>query len=267
MNIFTHEQYMQDQLRRARQLRTIGTVLIVVSLFLSFGSFCATSDNPVLGQVMILLSYPFLLIGFPIWTISRGRLRRLGAAPRADNMLNQELRGLNSKYSLHHYPMPGGKLIHHLLITPSGLIAMTSSDAVGPISCNNDRWTSQSGFLDRLTGTKPAIGNPTQEATAAVEAARELLSGIGKPDVPAKGLIVFTRDPDIEMDGCSYPAVPLSEIKQAIKDAQAEMEEAREESKQQGQGVMLTSEDRRRLNALLTPSVIAAPARPAAARR
>jgi hypothetical protein len=161
--------------------------------------------------------------------------------------------------------MPGGKLIHHLLITPSGLIAMTSSDAVGPVGCNGDSWRSPGGFLDRLTGTKPAIGNPTQEATAAMEAARELLSGIGKPDVRVKGLIVFTRNPEIEMDGCSYPAVPLSEIKQAIKEAQAEMEETREEGKQLD--VMLTSEDRRRLNALVSPIVVAAPAKPAAARR
>jgi hypothetical protein len=262
MNIFTHEQYIQDQISRSNRFRSIGTILIVVSLFFTFGSLFMEGA---VSQLMVVLSYPLLLVGFPIWTTGRGLQRRLRNMPRADALLNQELRGFNSKYILHHYPMPGGKLIHHLMVTPSGLIVMASNDAVGPITCKDDRWKSQSNWLDRMTGTKPAIGNPTQDANVAVEAARQLLTDIGKPAAPIKGLIIFTRNPEIEVNSCSYPAAPLNEVKQAVKELQIAMEEEQEEGKQLD--VMLTSEDRRRLNSLLIPQAAVAPGKAATARR
>ncbi len=93
---------------------------------------------------------------------------------------------------------------------------------------------------------------------------RTILLG-GKPNVPVKGLIVFTRDLELYLESCSYPAAPLSEVKQALKELELDLGSERENARQID--IMLTSEDRRRLNTALSPQAVAAPAKPAPARR
>src|SRR6266568_8329994 len=125
MNIYIHDDLVKEKASRAKRFQTIGMILIVISFVFSFGSFTGTNT------FLIFLAYPFLLVGFPLWTMGRSAQRRLGSAPRPDVLLNAELRGLNNKYSLHHYIKYGETWIHHLLITPDGAIVMTSNDAVG----------------------------------------------------------------------------------------------------------------------------------------
>src|SRR5690242_17369703 len=129
MNIYIHEDFFKDKLSRAKRFQTIGLILIVVSFLTSFGSFSGANTY------LIFLAYPFLLVGFPLWTMGRSVQRRLASAPHADTLLNAALRGLNNKYSLHHYIKYGDIWIHHLLITPDGVIVMNSNDAFGPVTC------------------------------------------------------------------------------------------------------------------------------------
>ena len=57
----------------------------------------------------------------------------------------------------------------------------------------------------------------------------------------------------------------MAELKQAVRDLQIEMGGEREEGRRLD--TLLTSEDRRRLNALLLPETAAAPTKAATARR
>jgi hypothetical protein len=170
-------------------------------------------------------------------------------------VLNNELRGLNAKYSLHHYAKIGETYVPHMLITPDGIITMVTSDAVGPVTCKGgqagDRWRSQTNFLDRLTGLKPPVGNPSIELQTAVEAVRALLQQIGKPNAPVKGLAVFTRNPEITIDECTFSAVPMNEVRAALADAQADL--AGEEGRR---AISLTTEDRRKLDTALAPTFV-----------
>jgi hypothetical protein len=256
MNIYIHQDYAKEQARRAGRLTTIGMILIVISFLVSFASFAGPNY-----QFLIFLAYPFLLIGFPIWQMGRSTQRRLASTPRADNLLNAELKGLNNKYSLHHYIKYGETWIHHLLVTPSGLVVMYSSDATGPVRCQGtdkvDRWKSPTNLMDRLTGLKPPVGNPTQELLPAMAAAREILEKVGKPEVPVKGVVLFTRNPDVQIDGCSFQAIPMNEAKLEIRDLQHDMDTEREGDT--GVAKLLTSDDRRRLNSFLAPEVVTLP--------
>jgi hypothetical protein len=248
MNIYLHEGLLKELMARAKRLQTIGIVLIAVSFLLSLFSFNIDTTY------LIFLAYPFLLVGFPLWTMGRANVRRL-SGPQADTVLNNELRGLNAKYSLHHYAQVGDMYIPHMLITPDGIITMVTSDAVGPVTCkggpNGDRWRAPSNFLDRLTGLKPPIGNPSLELQATVEAAKSLLQQIGKPDTPVKALAVFTRNPEIAVDECAFAAVPMNEVRGALADAQADLAE------EPKKGVTaLTTDERRKLDAALAPTFI-----------
>jgi hypothetical protein len=264
MNIYIHQDYAKEQSRRAGRLIAIGMVLIVISFVISFGSFLGPNFS-----FLIFLAYPFLLIGFPIWQMGRSTQRRLANSPRPDTLLNAELKGLNNKYSLHHYIKYGETWIHHLLVTPSGLVVMYSSDTNGPVSCKGtdkgDRWKAPTNLLDRLTGLKPQVGNPTQELLPAVAAAREILEKVGKPEVPVSGLVLFTRNPDVQIDGCTYQGVPMNEAKLEIRDLQQSMDSEREGDT--GVATILTADDRRRLNTFLAPEVVKLPSAPVSARR
>ncbi|HET9493392.1 MAG TPA: hypothetical protein VFR15_04100 [Chloroflexia bacterium] len=249
MNIYLHEGYLEERKARAKRLQTIGIVLIAISFVLSLFSF------NIEYAYLIFLAYPFLLVGFPIWTMGRNAVRRL-AGPQPDGVLNTELRGLNAKYSLHHYAKIGETYVPHMLITPDGIVAIVTSDAAGPVTCKGgqggDQWRSQSNFLDRMTGLKPPVGNPSLEVQAATAAVRSLLEQIGKPKAPVKGLAVFTRNPDITISECSFTGVPMSEVREAMAAAQADMG-----GEPGGRGATaLTTEDRRKLDSALAPTFI-----------
>jgi cell division protein FtsB len=252
MNIYIHEDFVKEKARRARRMQTIGMVLIAISFLFSFSSLTGSTTY------LIFLAYPFLLVGFPLWTMGRSAQRRLSSSPHADTMLNAELKGLNNKYSLHHFIRYGDTRIHHLLVTPSGLIVINSSDATGPVTCSEDakgdNWKSPTNLLDRMTGLKPPVGNITQELDASVAAVREVAEKIGKPDVPVKGLALFTRNPDVQIHGCKYQGVPMSEVRQAIRELQQDMDNQRDDARDVS--TLLTSEDRRRLNTFLAPETV-----------
>src|SRR3982751_2024082 len=111
MNIYTNENYIKEQFRIARRLQLIG----VAALILAFVISCPISLGVNLPPLIIVFAYPFLLAGFPLLTLGNNRLRRLRTIARADHQLNNELKGLNNKYSLHHYVPLDGKTIKHLL--------------------------------------------------------------------------------------------------------------------------------------------------------
>ena len=90
-----------------------------------------------------------------------------------------------------------------------------TNDTMGPVSCDGDRWKARTRPLDRLAGTNAPVGNPTAEVQAGIDTARALLESVGKPDVQVKGLVVFTRAKEIEVNECTFPAVPLGETRNA----------------------------------------------------
>jgi hypothetical protein len=265
MNVFTHDEYIKEQLRRVRRMQWLGLGAVFVSMVLAF----VPSEH----YLTIFLAYPFLLVGLPLWMAARSAQRRLARSPSVDQALTDELKGLSVKYSLHHHPVVDGVVIPHLLIGPQGLVVMVTSDAAGPVTCTGgpkgDRWRSRSSLLDRLSGLNPPVGNPTRELDSAISAARKLLEDHGKPGVAVRGLIIFTRNPEVYLEECSYAAVPLNEVRQAVKELLADMGSGSERERDEGVSldVLLTSQDRRRLNLLLKPPVSMPAPRAASARR
>lgn len=263
MNVVTHEEYWKTLVKKASRTQRIGMICILVSFLISLvGSFTS-------AYFLVYLAYPFLIIGLPFWAMGRNNQKRMANTPRADHQLNAELKGLNNKYSLHHFARQGEQVIEHMLITPSGVIVIQTSDAIGPVSCTGsekgDRWKSQSNLIDKFTGVKPAIGNPSASLSASIQAVQQLLSASGKPDVPVKGLIVFTRNPELELQSCSFPAIPLNETKETVKELQYDMDAARESGLDIS--AILTSEDRRKLNIALGPQPSSVAPKAAPARR
>jgi hypothetical protein len=260
MNIFSNDTYFTDQLQRAKRLRNYGMLAILLSFVMSL----LAGSN----LLFIYVAYPLLIVGLPLWTYGRSIQRRVTQSPRPDKEIDAQLKGLNNKFALHHYTTVEGALVKHLLISPSALIVIESSEALGPVTCSSkgglDVWKSRSGWLDRISGVRPQIGNPSSELTAAIQAAHGLLSQVGKPQVPVIGLVVFTRSPELDADDCSYAALPLQELKETVKGIQHELGGVGSDLSR-----LLTTDERRRLSALLAPSAPPPPAakQPAPARK
>ena len=257
MNVFTNEDFFNSQLRAARRQQLIGIGIIVAFLILNCAlQFGLIGLPPVIVLIIYLLGYVAVLIGFPLWTIGNNKLKKLRSAPRSDQLLNEELKGLSNKFTLHHYVPMGGGIIKHLLVTPSGLVVMESRDDIGKVNCTSsddgDHWKLPGGFLMRFMGDGVSTRNPSADLEAAMGRADSLLSTIGKPNVPINGFIVFTRQNDLEIESSSRRAIPLDETKALVKAVVFETENDR--SGEGGVTQMLTSDDRRRLNALLVPT-------------
>lgn len=265
MNVFTHDSTDLAAARRRARLMQYGGLLAIV------GSVICSILFPIY-EALVFFAYPLLFIGLPLWTIGRNRQRQLTNAPKIKEMLMSELKGLSEKYNLHHGPVIGGRKIDHLLITPSGVIVIAANEATGPITCTTnsrgDRWQTRLTLMDRFSGTRQPIGNPSAELDAATSAVSAFLAKQDKASVPVRGLVVFVANPEIEIDASSYPAVPLNELRLAVRELQSIMAEEREEGVDSER--LLTSEDRKRLNAALGPATMSkatqATTRPASAR-
>ncbi|MDQ3704432.1 MAG: NERD domain-containing protein [Chloroflexota bacterium] len=267
MNVFTHESTdLRIRLRRARIMQYSGLLSLIASIFCSIYFYV----NPIL----VFFAYPLLILGFPLWTTGRNRQKQIKNVPRINDMLTNELKGLSDKYSLHHGATVEGRKVEHLLITPSGVIVLAANEALGPVHCTTgrtgDRWQTRLTLLDRFSGARPPIGNPSLELDTRTAAVKAFLAKQNKENVPVRGLVVFLANPDIEIEESTYPAVPLNELRLAVRELQAIMAEERETESEAER--LLTSEDRRRFNAALGPATVTkaaqaqAPARPASAR-
>lgn len=264
MNIFIHEDFMKGLRSRIRRRQLIGVGLFLIAFV---ASFAALSQET---QFLIFLAYPLLLIGVVFWFSARNADARLNAV-QADALINGEVKGLSNKYSLHHYPRIGDVWIPHLFIMPAGVLVLDSNDSLGPVTCNGnekgDHWHAPAGIqariislIDKVMGDRPQLDNPSLDLDRMVTAVRAMLDSIGKPQVPVKGLVLFTRNPEIEINGCAYGATPVNELRLALHDLEQSMGEDREGSP--NVRVILTSEDRRKINNILAPVSIPASAKP-----
>src|SRR5438552_3758035 len=95
MNIIANLQYLRRQRRRANLLQVAGMGLVILSFILSFLYVQYFS--------LILVAYPALLVGFPLWNWARGAVRRWTQAAKTVDEIDAELKGLNTKYTLFHY--------------------------------------------------------------------------------------------------------------------------------------------------------------------
>src|SRR4051794_11518872 len=167
MNVFTNENYFKEKMQSAKRLQLIGYACFAVVLVISCLLFLLNIQS-----LIILLAYPFLLVSFPLITVANNRLKEAKKTPRVDQQLNNELKGLNNKYALHHYVPVEGKIIKHLLVSPAGLLVIETNDYPGEVTCQEgpkgDEWKVPSNTLLRLLGRRSPVGNPSQQLATGI---------------------------------------------------------------------------------------------------
>jgi len=212
MNIATNEKLVKRN-RRIAQLASIsGLVVLIGGMVISFQR-----------QDLLNISFASLIAGFVLSQIGIYFTNRWGRSPRPDELLNQALKGLDSKYAMYHYLTP----VSHLLVGPAGVWVLMPRHQRGTISVSKNRWRhTGGGFLQaylKLFGQE-SLGRPDLEmqndiANLHKYLEKNLPEGNSLPEIRAA--LVFTNDQvNIQIGDDETPPAPtlqLGKLKEFIR--------------------------------------------------
>jgi hypothetical protein len=211
MKIATNEKLVKRN-RRIAQITTIsGLVVLVGGMIISFQR-----------KELINLSFASLLIGFLLSQIGIYFTNRWGRSPRPDELLNQALKGLDSKYAMYHYTTPAA----HFLVGPAGLWVLMPRNQRGKISVYKGRWRQTGGGIAQTymkLFAQESLGRPDLEIQNEIEhLARYLKARMSEEELPEiQGALIFTNDSvEIAVDEDDTPPAPtlyLSKLKEFLR--------------------------------------------------
>jgi hypothetical protein len=189
-------------------------------------------------QNQILLSYVGLILGFLTFNGGMQQVARWSRKPRTDELLDHVLARLNDRYAVIHYPAIDGRRPDHVIVTPSGVLAITPREVGGTVTLNGKRWRrSALKQIFNLGGSQ--LGNPTLENEAQVTSLQTLFESENM-DVDVQGVIVFVHpDVDIEMRNPEVEVAHINELYDYVRELAAE-------------GTTIASEERNQIVSLLS---------------
>lgn len=197
----------------------IGKISVFVSLgFLAAGLIISLMFPT---SPLMWLSLVFLVVGIVISGIGTMNMNRWVREPRADQALDQALKGFDDRYQLYNYYLPAP----HVFLTPIGLFVLTAMGQDGKIRYegNKFRRNFSLGRLFRFMGEE-GMGRPFAEADAQVQALRDLLAQAELDDVEIQNILVF-HNPRAELDVADppRPVVTPKDLKKFIRKSAAKL--------------------------------------------
>lgn len=189
-------------------------------------------------QNQILLSYVGLILGFLTFNGGMQQVARWGRKPRTDEVIDHMLTKLNDRYAIVHYPAIPGRRPDHVVVSPSGVLAITPREVGGKVNLDGRRWR-RSALKQMFNLGGAQLGNPTIENEAQVSSLEALFEEEGL-DVDVQGVIVFIHpDVDIEMRAPESEVVHIHELYDYIRELGND-------------GTTIASDDRNRLVSVLS---------------
>jgi hypothetical protein len=189
----------------------------------------------VLNPQLIIPAYGVLIVGFLVFNAGMQQITKWNRSPRADEVLDALLRRLNDRYALIHYPQMNGWRPEHVLVSPAGMIVITTRAVPGNIVVEGERWSRKGNFFVRFFGLGgPQLGNPTVENIRQRETLSEHLT---LNDLPGKefidGVIVFLNPrSELEVVESDISVVTADELLSTIRDFGAETNLANDDRKE-----------------------------------
>jgi hypothetical protein len=186
MNIISNEKLI-------KRLGRIGTITMFAGLFIVVaGLFISLNEK--YAQQYFYLSFASLIIGFLVSQVGIYFTNRYGRKPRPDEILNNALKGLDSKYYIYHYMSP----IPHLLVGPSGIWIILTRNQKGLVSFAKGRWRQQGGgFFSMYMRffAQEGLGRPDLDFISEREKLVSFLKkNLGESDIPPiRNVLVLTH--------------------------------------------------------------------------
>jgi len=172
---------------------------------------------PVFWQSIARLALLLLLAGGITAMVGIYLANRWVRRPRPEESLDKALKAFDDSYRLYHYPaLP----CEHVLLTPSGVVALEVVNLAGSFSYRDRRWKEAMTVGRALRYmVEPRVGDPVAVAEGLGQELRRWFETHldSHADVPIKVLTVFTH-PAVGLE-IEDPAVPAHRIAKLRKHA------------------------------------------------
>lgn len=199
-------------------------------VLLAFAVIAPLVESSVL---MISISYGALIIGFFTFIYGTQQYAKWRRRPRIDEVLDAVLNRLSDRYTIIHYPELGMNSPEHVLITPGGVIVLTTKDVSGRISVDGRRWRQHRLlFLRFFNLGAPSLGNPTIENELQMDRLEAVFDELALPG-DIEGVIVFMPDEvEIQMKDPESTVVHVSELFDMVREIGSEVQLGNEDRNQ-----------------------------------
>jgi hypothetical protein len=206
MEAFVNERKVKVNAGIGRWVSLAGLVVLIGGLFVSL-------RNPGLAWVSMLS----LLIGFLSSVVGAYFANHWTRTPRADQLLDQALKGISNQYHMYHYLLP----VPHVMLGPAGLFVFRTYLHEGPVSYDGRKWR-QKLTVGRVLGFsgQDSLTDPVRDAQYDRERLHKLLAArLSEERMPKiQPFIVFVRE-GVELDVADtpVPAFLAKQLKSAVR--------------------------------------------------
>jgi hypothetical protein len=219
LRVATNEKLIRNWTRISQAFGMGGLGILVLGLVLSF------------RPEYFLASYAVLIVGILTSSVGIYYGDKWIKPPRADQTLEDALKGLDNKHRLYNWVLP----VDHVLLSPTGLTVFIVKKQEGRIEYDGQRWRHRQSLFKLLGAfSRERLGNPAKELEWDVDRLHQLVEQVlPGTEVPIDGYIVFTSPKaDLELANGSVPAVPVKKLKAQFK-SQSRRRKLSEETRRQ----------------------------------
>jgi len=201
--------------------REIGRWSTVGGLIVLIAGLVVSIRNP----QMVWISMTSLVVGFFASVIGVYYANHWTRSPRADEVLDNALKGISNTYHIYHYLLP----IQHVLIGPAGVILLKTYAHEGPVTYDGKKWKQKKSLMRMLGFTgQEALSDPVRDVELDVQRFRRWLARrMPEEQLPEiQPYIVFVRD-GVELDVAetAVPVLHYKRLKRAIRQLDKERTE------------------------------------------
>jgi hypothetical protein len=212
MQSITNERTIARGARIGKIATLAGLGFLLGGLVISF----MFQDSP-----LFFISFGCLLVGILVSSVGTMNMNRWVRVPRADQALEQGLRGYDDRYRLYNYLLPAP----HVLLSPAGLFVLTAMGQEGVIRYEGGKFR-RNFSLGRAIRfmAEEGLGKPFAAADAEVKALQKLLEAneVGE-EVEIQSIVVFYNPrTELVISDPPQPVVDPKGLKKAIRKQKGE---------------------------------------------
>ncbi|MFN2138637.1 MAG: NERD domain-containing protein [Candidatus Promineifilaceae bacterium] len=199
---------LRDDARVAR-LAKLGQYISFASIAILLGGLVLIfigNENAVIWQLVALT------VGYALSQVGMYLQNRYVREPRADKLLDSELKHVARDGRLYHFALPAP----HVLLLPTGVVVLHDKYQRGEIYAEGDQWTQKGVGMRKYIGQE-GLGNPTKEAERLIGSMANYIRKNAPEieEVPMAPVIVFTSKDIKKLDvkDSRIPAMHVSKLK------------------------------------------------------